>query len=349
MQEATEINNITQDNEMLKSTDEKDIVEGAAQPETTQSVSNEPEYPKGIKLVLIVFSLNLGLFCVGLDNTILSTAIPKITDQFHALDDVGWYASSYLLTVCALQLTWGKLYTFCSIKWTYLVSLLIFEVGSVIAGAAPDSTALIIGRAISGIGTGGVGTGAYNLIAISVPPHQRPTLIGIIGGMYGLASICGPLMGGAFTDNKHLTWRWCFYINLPLGAITAAFIFLFVRSNKVTTAKLSFVDKIKQTDLPGLLCLVPGVICLLLALQWGGATYDWSNGRIIALLTLAFILLIAFICIQIYSGENATVPPHIFTNRNIWGSALFGSCITGCFFVMLYYVCFITSHFRFVT
>jgi len=145
--------------------------------------ADEANYPTKLKLILIVFSLNISLFCVGLDNTILSSAIPKITDQFHALDDVGWYASSYLLTTCAFQLTWGKIYAFYPAKWTYLAALFIFELGSLIAGVAPSSTALIIGRAISGIGAGGVSAGAFLLVAYSVPPRQRSILVGMIGGM----------------------------------------------------------------------------------------------------------------------------------------------------------------------
>jgi len=144
-------------------------------------------------------------------------------------------------------------------------------------------------------------------------------------------------MGGAFTDR--LTWRWCFYINLPLGFVTAVLIGLFVHTAQDKDKKnISFKDQLKQIDLPGLAFLLPGVICLILALQWGGTKYEWKNGRIIALFVLSCILLIGFIVIQIRTGERATVPPRIFTNRNIWGSALFGSCVTASFFVMLYYV-----------
>lgn len=157
--------------------------------------------------------------------------------------------------------------------------------------------------------------------------------------MYGFASIAGPLLGGAFTDNPKLTWRWCFYINLPLGAITAAFVLFFV-SNGVGKAnkKISFVDQLKQMDLPGLACMLPGVICFLLALQWGGTKYEWKSARIIVLLVLAILLFAGFIVIQILSGDRATVPLRVFGNRNIWGSALFGGCVVGCFYVMLYYV-----------
>jgi MFS family permease len=299
----------------------------------------EAVYPEKFKLVLIVLALNLSMFLIGLDNTILSTAIPKITDQFHALDDVGWYASSYLLTTCAFQLMWGKLYTFYSTKWIYLTGLFIFELGSLICGVAPTSTALIVGRAIAGVGSGAVGSGSFVLVAHSVPPRQRPTLVGMIGGMYGFAAIAGPLMGGAFTDNPNLTCRLCFYINLPLGFLTALVILFFVPSSTSKKVNMtSFADRLKQMDLLGLALLLPGVICLLLAMQWGGTKYDWKSGRVIALLILAIFLLVGFVVVQVWSGENATVPVRVFGNRNIWGSAIFGACVTASFFVILYYV-----------
>jgi MFS family permease len=149
------------------------------------------------------------MFSKALDNTIITTAIPRITDQFKSIDQVGWYGSAYLLTTCAFQLFFGKLYTFFSIKWVYLTALVIFEIGSAICGAAPNSAALIIGRAIAGVGSAGIFSGAILIVAATVPLRQRPTYMGLIGGMYGIASVAGPLMGGAFTDK--LTWRWCFY------------------------------------------------------------------------------------------------------------------------------------------
>jgi MFS family permease len=306
---------------------------------STPDLQDEPQYPGKVKFAFILFGLNLSMFLVGLDNTILSSAIPKITDQFHALGDVGWYASAYLLTNCAFQLFWGKLYTFYTVKWVYLAALFLFELGSLICAVAPSSMALIIGRAIAGIGAGGVTNGSFLLIAHSVPAPKRPTFVGLLGAMYGLAAIAGPLMGGAFTDNASLTWRWCFYINLPLGVAPASVIVFLIPSFAGSNSRQSgALNQIKQMDVPGSLCLLPGVICLLLALQWGGTKYPWDNGRIIALLVLAGLLLIGFTAIQYFSGDRATVPPRVFGNRNVWGAALFGSGATAGFFVMLYYV-----------
>lgn len=298
---------------------------------------DDHEYPKAWKLGVITIALCLSVFCMALDNTIIATAIPRITDQFKALDDVGWYGSSYLLTTCATQLIYGKFYTFYSIKWVYISALFIFELGSLICGVAPNSEALIIGRAIAGVGSAGIFSGAILIIASAVPLRQRPTYMGLIGGMYGIASVAGPLLGGVFTDR--LTWRWCFYINLPFGAVTAAFIIPFFDiKRKGAKQQATWKEQVAKFDLYGTALFLPAIICLLLALQWGGTTYAWNNGRIIALLVLFAILTAGFIGVQIWRQENATVPPRVFLNRNVWGSALFISMLGAAFFVVVYYL-----------
>ena len=175
------------------------------------------------------------------DNSIIATAIPDITANFHSLYDVvsvllslrpyscnvgakfsetylgsttliptspqGWYASAYLLTTSSFELPFSTFYTFYNIKHIFLLACLVFEIGSLICATSPTSVALIIGRAIAGIGAAGIFTGAYVIIACSVPLAKRPAYTGMLGSMYGVASAAGPLMGGAFND--HLSWRWC--------------------------------------------------------------------------------------------------------------------------------------------
>jgi hypothetical protein len=182
--------------------------------EKTRTREDGEEYPHGVKLALISLALCLSVFLMALDNSIIATAIPKITDQFHSLDDVGWYGSAYLLTTAALQLLFGKFYTYFSVKWTYLVAIGIFELGSLVCGVANSSLTLILGRAIAGMGSAGIFSGALIILAYSVPLEKRPMYSGFIGSMYGIASVSGPLLGGVFTDK--ITWRWCFYINLPI-------------------------------------------------------------------------------------------------------------------------------------
>lgn len=223
------------------------------------------------------------------------------------------------------------------VKWGFLVAVLIFEIGSLICAVAPSSTVLIVGRAIAGIGVAGIFSGALVIISFTVPLPKRPLVFGAFGMVWGIASIAGPLLGGAFTDG--ISWRWCFYINLPIGGLSIAVIVFFLRvPKKSDLSGTSVLDRIKQLDLIGASLLIPAIICLLLALQWGGNKYPWNNSRIIGLFVGFGLLVILFAASQLYLGEKATLPPHILKKRTVLAASLFALFFGGAFFLLVYYV-----------
>ncbi|KAM3507043.1 hypothetical protein MY11210_007310 [Beauveria gryllotalpidicola] len=328
----------TETTEQISVDDEKAAANDVS-PASADDEDDGVEYPVAWKLGLITIALCLSVFCVALDNTIIATAIPRITDEFRgSVQDIGWYGAAYLLTTCAVQLIFGKLYTYYSVKWVYLLAILLFEVGSLVCGATPTSLGLIIGRAIAGLGSAGIFSGALLIISRSVPLRQRPVYMGLVGAVYGLASVAGPLMGGAFTDK--VTWRWCFYINLPFGGVTVFFIMLFLHLPDATSQlkNTSFKEQLLSFDLEGTFCFIPGIVSLLLALQWGGSRYPWGNGRVIGLFVVFAVLIAAFVAIQIWKKDKATVPPRIFMNRTVWACSSFVLCLGAAFFIMVYYL-----------
>ncbi|KAM0077249.1 hypothetical protein ACKRZS_010553, partial [Fusarium odoratissimum] len=151
------------------------------------------EYPTGAHLGFIIVALVLSIFLVILDTTIVATAIPKITDEFHRLDEVSWYGAAFFVCTAAFQSAWGKAYKYFPLKICFLVSVFIFEVGSLICGVAPNSVTLIVGRAIAGIGCAGIASGAYIIIGFSARPAKRPVLTGVVGASYGIASVAVPV------------------------------------------------------------------------------------------------------------------------------------------------------------
>ncbi|KAK2800909.1 hypothetical protein FQN51_005844 [Onygenales sp. PD_10] len=260
--------------------------------ECNNPTDEKTTYPTFWKLVLLSIALCLALFCISLDQTILATAIPKITDQFESVGDNGWYSSSYLFATASTQLFFGKLYTMYSAKWIFLAGLAIFEIGSLIAGAATSSAMLIAGRTVSGVGAASLFPGSIIIIYSRAPEECSLTI------SHGAGA---PPQGG-------LPWN----------------------------------EQLKHFDLIGSFFLIPGVTCLLLALQWGGrqgiSKYPWSDARIIALLSLSGVLLVIFCAIQVWQKDKATVPSYLIRNRNMFGALLYIMGISGAMFICMYYL-----------
>ena len=308
-----------------------------AHPEAVPTVEDEMEYPHGFRLVGIILALVVSVFLVALDMTIVATAIPKITDQFHSLDDVAWYGSAFFLTLASFQSTWGKVYRYFPLKISFLSSIFIFELGSLICGVANDSKTLIVGRAIAGLGGAGIASGAYTIIAFSAPTKKRPVFTGILGATYGGASVIGPLLGGVFTQK--VSWRWCFYINLPIGGLAAAVIFLtFTAPAQAQPLEATKKEKFLQMDFIGTFTIMAAVVCYILALQWGGITKPWSDSDVIGTLVGFVVLLTVFGINEYYQGDRALLMGRILKKRVIIVASTYVILLGGSFFILLYYL-----------
>ncbi|QGA13971.1 hypothetical protein EYB26_001623 [Talaromyces marneffei] len=288
------------------------------------------------KLAVLLPLLLICMFLVALDKNIVSTAIPQITDEFHSAGDIGWYGSGYLLTSCGFQLLFGKVYTYFDIRTVFLASLFLFEAASAICGAAPNSTVFIVGRALAGVGAAGVFAGTIICIVYLFPLHRRPKAQGIFGAIFGIASIIGPLIGGGFTSN--VTWRWCFYLNLPIGGVAFLACLLWLNVPNEPTVNLPLAEKIKRLDLIGTVLILPCLICLLLALQWGGTTDAWNSGRIIALLVVFAVTLLLYGASQAFRPDTASIPPRLYKNRSVLGGIAANFTSSAALYIYVYFL-----------
>ncbi|KAJ4373442.1 hypothetical protein N0V86_007580 [Didymella sp. IMI 355093] len=292
--------------------------------------------PKSLKFLTVMIGMYMSIFLVALDRTIVAIAVPEITNTFDSIVDVGWYGSAYLLTGACCNPIFGRLYQLYSTKFMFIAAILIFEAGSVLCGAAPSSSAFVVGRAVAGIGSAGIFQGGMMVIVGLVPLSRRPMFTALFGMLFGVSAVLGPIIGGAFVD--HVSWRWCFYINLPIGAITMAILFFFFHMDPPNRENLSIIQQIQRLDPVGIFFLVPSIISLVLALQWGGTTYSWSSPTIIGLLVTFAVLLVVFGIVETLTPETAMAPPRVVLNRNVAGGMIFTFLNYGSIMAVAYYL-----------
>ncbi|KIW98119.1 uncharacterized protein Z519_01703 [Cladophialophora bantiana CBS 173.52] len=290
----------------------------------------------GSRLYLVLGGLGLAIYLFALDIAVISTAIPAITVQFNATTDIGWYGAAYPLCLCSLQPLSGKLYATFSLKWTFFVFVGVFLLGSLLCGAAVTSNMFILGRAVAGTGAAGIFSGSLSILAIVTPLSKRALYTAALSSLFGVATITGPIIGGALTTK--VSWRWCFYINLPVGVVTLAALALLFHPPIRASDKTPLGQKILQIDIVGCAIFIPTIVMILLALQWGGHQWPWTSATVIGLLCGFAGSATVFLMWEYHKGDDAMIPFSIVFHRSILLSCLFSTFMFGAYIINIYYM-----------
>ncbi|KAG0058515.1 hypothetical protein BGZ89_001211 [Linnemannia elongata] len=265
-----------------------------------------PKSPMSKSRQMVVFlGILMVLFLAALDQSIVTTALPSISKDFNNFSEISWVGTGFLLTMTAIQPLYGIAADLAGRKRTMMFANAVFFVGSALCGAARSMNMLIIGRAVQGIGGSGILTLSLILVADIVPLRNRGKYQSLTAFVYALASVFGPLLGGAFSDN--VSWRWAFYINLPVGAVGMVLLAMFLHMNRPKS--LSLAAAMRSLDYAGIVLLIGAIIMILLGLNWGAdAKYEWGSAVILGLLIIGVLVMVAFLVNEWKVAVNPIIP-----------------------------------------
>ncbi|GIJ88158.1 hypothetical protein Asppvi_007075 [Aspergillus pseudoviridinutans] len=305
--------------------------------EKSHDLSDEEPKKEWILVVTAILSSHM-LF--ALDNTIVANIQPAILEQFQESNQIAWLSVGFSLCSSALVLPWSKAYATYNAKWLYIGCVIVFMAGSALCGAAPNMNAMIVGRAMAGAGGSGMYFGVLTQLSVNTTVSERPFYIGLTAVSWGIGTVTGPAIGGAFAESS-ATWRWAFYINLVIGGVFAP-VYVFLLPSFEPLPNATSKEKAKNIDWVGIVLFVGALTTLIMAIDFGGVDWAWGSGQSIALFVVSGILFILFGIQQSFyilcNEQNRLFPIHFLKRRSLLLLFILNTSASSGLFISVYYI-----------